>query len=582
MRSCSQEAISGSRDSDAGISESGPGSSGVQQSVTGRDGKPSHSYIALISMAILSSPERKMLLGDIYNYITSSFPYYNNKEKAWRNSIRHNLSLNECFVKTGRSDTGKGHFWTIHQNCIEDFARGDFRRRQARRRARRTPTSTPFPFCFSDGGLVNENPFNFGAYYSSSDFFTGRMSDIAPKFPPVEVDNSQYTTSAVGLGRSVIGSAFSPHVLPDAYPAYSGPMSLSPSKASLAPFPAFLSPLETHRPMAPSCLSDHSVHSQSSSVSTPTSASSAQQFVFPRDHGVPSWYQGLPPVSYQCTSPREEPVFCSTASSTPSPPRLDSTFRITGYPSSGTPDPPNVVTSHSAGPDTLKNLSGVTPGAMPGLTPPYSSPTGSSNTAGRTQAMSPDSGTPMSSPGEDTHTVSWLPTSSRAAAALGFDEPPRVPVYDPYVVNPMTASYRGYGPAAANMVQTCVRLVQVKETDVSSARLVQVKETDVSSARLVQVKETDVSSARLVQVKETDVSSVRLVQVKETDVSSVRLVQVKETDVSSARLVQVKETENVSSARLVQVKETDVSSARLVQVKETENACTKSVTAVSH
>lgn len=99
--------------------------------------KPKHSYIALISMAILSNPSKKLLLGDIYNYIMQKWPYYNNSDRAWRNSVRHNLSLNECFVKAGRADNGKGHYWTIHPACLPDFERGDFRRRQARRRAKR-------------------------------------------------------------------------------------------------------------------------------------------------------------------------------------------------------------------------------------------------------------------------------------------------------------------------------------------------------------------------------------------------------------------------------------------------------------
>lgn len=103
-----------------------------------KEEKPEHSYIALISMAILQSPERKLILADIYQYIMDNFPYYNNKEKAWRNSVRHNLSLNECFMKNGRADNGKGNYWSIHPSCVEDFSKGDFRRRQARRRARKT------------------------------------------------------------------------------------------------------------------------------------------------------------------------------------------------------------------------------------------------------------------------------------------------------------------------------------------------------------------------------------------------------------------------------------------------------------
>ena len=104
------------------------------------DGKPVHSYIALISKAILSHPEKKMVLSDIYQFIMENFPYYNNDEKAWRNSIRHNLSLNECFIKVGRAENGKGNYWSIHPSCVDDFAKGDYRRRQARRRARTVVT----------------------------------------------------------------------------------------------------------------------------------------------------------------------------------------------------------------------------------------------------------------------------------------------------------------------------------------------------------------------------------------------------------------------------------------------------------
>ena len=79
-----------------------------------------------------------MLLSDIYQYIMDNFPYYNNNEKSWRNSIRHNLSINECFIKNGRADNGKSNYWSIHPACESDFAKGDYRRRQARRRARKS------------------------------------------------------------------------------------------------------------------------------------------------------------------------------------------------------------------------------------------------------------------------------------------------------------------------------------------------------------------------------------------------------------------------------------------------------------
>lgn len=93
--------------------------------------KPSQSYIGLIAEAILSSPEKKLVLSDIYSYILTRYPYFRTKGSGWRNSIRHNLSLNDCFIKAGRSPNGKGHFWTICPMYYEDFLHGDYRRRRA-------------------------------------------------------------------------------------------------------------------------------------------------------------------------------------------------------------------------------------------------------------------------------------------------------------------------------------------------------------------------------------------------------------------------------------------------------------------
>jgi len=100
--------------------------------------KPSYSYIGLIAMAILSSSERQLVLSDIYQWILDHYPYFRSRGTGWRNSIRHNLSLNDCFVKSGRSINGKGHYWSIHPANLVDFINGDFRRRRAQRRARKS------------------------------------------------------------------------------------------------------------------------------------------------------------------------------------------------------------------------------------------------------------------------------------------------------------------------------------------------------------------------------------------------------------------------------------------------------------
>uniref|UniRef100_G3UM24 Forkhead box N3 n=1 Tax=Loxodonta africana TaxID=9785 RepID=G3UM24_LOXAF len=76
--------------------------------------KPPYSFSCLIFMAIEDSPTKRLPVKEIYNWILEHFPYFANAPTGWKNSVRHNLSLNKCFKKVDKERSQVSHLCLEH------------------------------------------------------------------------------------------------------------------------------------------------------------------------------------------------------------------------------------------------------------------------------------------------------------------------------------------------------------------------------------------------------------------------------------------------------------------------------------
>ncbi|XP_048121152.1 forkhead box protein N1 [Alosa alosa] len=79
--------------------------------------KPIYSYSILIFMALRSSQTGSLPVSEIYSFMTEHFPYFKTAPDGWKNSVRHNLSLNKCFEKVDNKSghaSRKGCLWALN------------------------------------------------------------------------------------------------------------------------------------------------------------------------------------------------------------------------------------------------------------------------------------------------------------------------------------------------------------------------------------------------------------------------------------------------------------------------------------
>ncbi|CAL8287729.1 unnamed protein product [Gadus morhua 'NCC'] len=99
----------------------------------GPDCKPPYSFSCLIFMAVEEAPDKRLPVKEIYGWILQHFPYFAGAPTGWKNSVRHNLSLNKCFKKVDKErgqSVGKGSLWCIdpeyRQNLIQALKKTPF------------------------------------------------------------------------------------------------------------------------------------------------------------------------------------------------------------------------------------------------------------------------------------------------------------------------------------------------------------------------------------------------------------------------------------------------------------------------
>jgi hypothetical protein len=146
--------------------------------------KPPYSYTYLITSAINSTTRKRMALSEIYQWIRDNYPYYRTAAPGWKNSVRHNLSLNKNFVKVARrkDEPGKGSYWAL----------ANFTGQHADSNRKLLPSFSQFSACYrsNNNNNNNNNTDNTRHHYVTTDCET-RMAVQSINSIDCKQDNSR-------------------------------------------------------------------------------------------------------------------------------------------------------------------------------------------------------------------------------------------------------------------------------------------------------------------------------------------------------------------------------------------------------